>query len=49
MEQPTWAGVRATVLAVTALLLLPLQAQAERDWEFSVGVFGGKAYHSTKT
>lgn len=48
MAQPTWAGVRATVLAVTALLLLPLQAQAERDWEFSVGVFGGKAYHSNQ-
>ncbi len=46
MEQRTWAGARATLLAVTALLLLPLQAQAERDWEFSVGAFGGKAYHS---
>ncbi len=28
--------------------MLPLQAQAERDWEFSVGVFGGKAYHSNE-
>jgi len=46
MERPNWAGARAIVLAVTALLLLPLQAQAERDWEFSVGAFGGKAYHS---
>ena len=46
MEQPTWAGVRAIVLAVMALFLLPLQAQAERDWEFSAGVFGGKAFHS---
>ena len=36
MEQPTRAGVRAIVLAVTALFLLPLQAQAERNWEFSV-------------
>ena len=33
-------------LAITALILLPLQAQAERDWEFSAGVFGGKAFHS---
>jgi hypothetical protein len=48
MEQPTWAGVRAIVLAVTALFLLPLQAQAERDWEFSVGAFGGKAFHSNE-
>lgn len=46
MEQPTWAGVRAIVLAVTALFLLPLQAQAERNWEFSVSAFGGKALHS---
>lgn len=46
MEQPTWAGVRVIVLAVTALFLLPLQAQAERNWEFSVGAFGGKAFHS---
>jgi hypothetical protein len=36
MERPTWAGVRAIFLAVTALFLLPLQAQAERNWEFSV-------------
>ncbi len=48
MERPTWAGVRAIVLAVTALFLLPLQAQAERDWEFSVGAFGGKAFHSNE-
>jgi hypothetical protein len=48
MEQPTWAGVRAIVLAVTALFLLPLQAQAERNWEFSVGAFGGKAFHSNE-
>ena len=48
MEQPTWAGVRAIVLAVTALFLLPLQAQAERNWEFSAGVFGGKAFHSNE-
>lgn len=48
MEQPTWAGMRAIVLAVTALFLLPLQAQAERNWEFSAGVFGGKAYHSNE-
>jgi hypothetical protein len=46
MERPIWAGVRAIVLAVTVLCLLPLQAQAERDWEFSVGAFGGKAFHS---
>lgn len=46
MERLTWAGVRTIVLAVTALFLLPLHAQAERDWEFSAGVFGGKAYHS---
>ena len=46
MEQSIWAGVRAIVLAVTALFLLPLQAHAERDWDFSVGVFGGKAFHS---
>jgi hypothetical protein len=24
------------------------QAQAERDWEFSVGAFGGKAFHSNE-
>lgn len=48
MEQPTWASVRAIVLAVTALFLLPLQAQAERNWEFSVGAFGGKAFHSNE-
>ena len=46
MEQSIWAGVRTIVLAVTALFLLPLQAHAERDWDFSVGVFGGKAFHS---
>ena len=46
MEQPTRAGVRAIVLAVTALFFLPLQAQAEGNWEFSAGVFGGKAFHS---
>jgi hypothetical protein len=36
MERLTWAGVREILLAVTALFLLPLQAQAERNWEFSV-------------
>jgi hypothetical protein len=46
MGRPIWAGVRAIVLAVTALFLLPLQAQAERNWEFSVGAFEGKAFHS---
>ena len=46
MGQPNRVGVRAIVLAVAALFLLPLQAQAERDWEFSAGVFGGKAFHS---
>jgi hypothetical protein len=40
--------MRAIVLTVTALLLLPLQAQAERNWEFSVGAFGGKAFHSNE-
>jgi hypothetical protein len=48
MEEPTWPSVRAIVLAVTALFLLPLQAQAERDWEFSVGAFGGKDFHSNE-
>jgi hypothetical protein len=48
MEPPTWASVRAIVLAITALFLLPLQAQAERNWEFSVGAFGGKAFHSNE-
>jgi hypothetical protein len=48
MERLTWAGVRGIVLAITALFLLPLQAQAERDWEFSVGAFGGKAFHSNE-
>ena len=48
MKQPAWAGVQAIVLAVTALFLLPLPAQAERDWEFSVGAFGGKAFHSSE-
>lgn len=49
MAQPTWAGVRAIILAVTALFLFPLQAQAERDWEFSVSAFGGKALHSNES
>lgn len=49
MKEPTWAGVRAIVLAATALFLLPLQAQAERNWEFSVGAFGGKALHSSES
>ena len=48
MERPSWALVRAIVLAVTSLFLLPLQAQAERDWEFSVSAFGGKAFHSNE-
>jgi hypothetical protein len=48
MKLRTWASVHAIVLAVTALLFLPLQAQAERDWEFSVGAFGGKAFHSSE-
>jgi hypothetical protein len=48
MGQPNWAGVQAIVLAVAVLFLLPLQAQAERDWEFSAGVFGGKAFHSNE-
>lgn len=48
MERPTWAGVRAIVLAITALFLLPLQAHAERNWEFSLGAFGGKAFHSNQ-
>ena len=48
MKLQTWASVHAIVLAVTALLFLPLQAQAERDWEFSVGAFGGKAFHSNE-
>ena len=48
MAQLTWAGVRAIILAVTALFLLPLHAQAERNWEFSVGAFGGQAYHSNE-
>ena len=48
MERLTWAGTRAIVLAVTSLFLLPLQAQAERNWEFSAGVFGGKAFHSNE-
>jgi hypothetical protein len=49
MAQHTWVGGRAIILAVTALFLLPLQAQAERDWEFSVGAFGGKALHSNES
>ena len=48
MAQVTWTGGRAITLAVTALFLLPLQAQAERDWEFSVGAFGGGAFHSNE-
>lgn len=48
MGNSMWAGMRAITLAVTALFLLPLQAQAERNWEFSAGVFGGKAYHSNE-
>ena len=42
------AAVRTIVLAVTVLFFLPLQAQAERNWEFSVGAFGGKAFHSNE-
>jgi hypothetical protein len=49
MKQRTRTGGRIIVLAVTALFLLPLQAQAERNWEFSVGAFGGKAYHSNES
>ena len=48
MKQPTWTGVCAIALAITALFLLPLPAQAERGWEFSVGAFGGKAFHSNE-
>lgn len=48
MEQSTEVGVRAIVLAVIVLFLLPLRAQAERNWEFSVGAFGGKAFHSNE-
>ena len=48
MKQATWAGIRTIVLAITALFLLPLQAQVERNWEFSTGVFGGKAFHSNE-
>lgn len=46
MEQ---SGVRAIIMAVTVLFLLPIQAQAERNWEFSVGAFGGKALHSNES
>ena len=46
MEQSTGVGVRA--IEVIVLFLLPLQAQAERNWEFSVGAFGGKAFHSNE-
>jgi hypothetical protein len=49
MKQPARATVHAIALAVTTLLLLPLQAQAERNWEFSVGAFGGKALHSNES
>ena len=49
MVNSMWAGMRAIVLAITALFLLPLQGQAERDWVFSVNAFGGKAYHSNKS
>jgi hypothetical protein len=49
MKLRTLASVHAIVLAVTALLLLPLQAHAERDWEFSVSAFGGKALHSNES
>lgn len=46
MEQPAWAGVRTMALAATALFFLPLLAQGERNWEFSVGAFMGKAFNS---
>ena len=49
MKLRTWASVHAIVLAVMALLFLPLQARAERDWEFSVSAFGGKALHSNES
>jgi len=48
MEQPTWAGVRGIVMAGLVSLVLPFQAQAERNWEFSVGAFGGGAFHSNQ-
>ena len=48
MKRLTWASVHVIVLTVTALLLLPLQARADRDWEFSVAAFGGKAFHSNE-
>lgn len=49
MVELTRPGVRAIVLTVTALFLVPLQAQAERNWEFSVGAFGGEALHSNES
>jgi hypothetical protein len=49
MKQPAWASVHAIVVIVTVLLLVPFQAHAERDWEFSVSAFGGKALHSNES
>jgi hypothetical protein len=49
MKQPAWASVHAIVVIVTVLLLVPFQAHAERDWESSVGAFGGKALHSNES
>jgi hypothetical protein len=36
------------IAVLSVYLLLPEQAQAERNWEFSVGAFGGKAYHANQ-
>lgn len=37
------------VVSTASVLLLASHAMAERNWEFSVGAFGGKAYHAEST
>ena len=49
MKQPTLSGLQTIVWAITALFFLPLRAHAEGNWEFSVGAFGGKAFHSNES
>lgn len=41
-------GTALTIIAMMAWLFFPQPAQAERDWEFSVAAFGGKAFHSNE-
>ena len=46
MMRYLWPVTSLMIMSVLVSLALPPQAQAERDWEFSLGAFGGKAFHS---